>query len=246
MPSPISPSPRATGRTTPSSTTSSRCSSSACRRCRRNPPRRCRPRRPARWRSSRPLSRRVAVELGARRYEIAIGRGLIATAASHIAALTPDCVLLHRHRSQCGAAPPAGPAGEPRGRRYPPSRGRNRTGRGVEILCRLRHGLRCDSRRRGSSGATSSWRSAAAWSATSPALPRRACGAACAWCKFRRPCSRRSIRPSAARRRSIRPMARTSSAPSISPRSCSPIPARWPACRRANSAPATPKSPNTA
>ena len=54
------------------------------------------------------------------------------------------------------------------------------------------------------SAATPSSRLAAAWSATLPALPQASFAAASASCRSRRPCSRRSIPPSAARPASTR------------------------------------------
>ena len=63
----------------------------------------------------------------------------------------------------------------------------------------LRAGLRRGCSRRASSAATSWSRSAAAWSAISPASPRRWCAAASISCRCRRRCWRRSIPRSAAR-----------------------------------------------
>ena len=58
-------------------------------------------------------------------------------------------------------------------------------------------------------------------------------------------CSRRSIPPSAARPVSTPRRARTSSAPSINRAWCSPTSGSSPRCRRASSARATPRRPNT-
>ena len=74
--------------------------------------------------------------------------------------------------------------------------------------------MRCSPPR--SSAAIWSWRSAAAWSATSPALPRRSCAAASITCRCRPRCWRRSIPRSAARPRSTPATARTWSARSTS------------------------------
>ena len=89
------------------------------------------------------------------------------------------------------------------------------------------------------------WRWAAAWSATSPALPPRCCCAASTSSRCRRRCWPRSIPRSAARPASTRAMARTWSAPSTSRAWCWPIPTCSTRCRGANCWRAMPRSPST-
>ena len=181
------------------------------------------------------------MELGARSYDVVIGPGLMAEAGdahrgSFCPAGTPSIVTDDERR---GAPPPGLRASlKAPGSSAPKSSCRRARPRKASNAC-SRSSRR--SWRRGGSATTSSWRSAAAWSATSPASPRRSHGAACASCRCRRRCWRRSIPASAARPASTRGMARTSSARSCSRRSCLPIPPRSTRFRSASSAPAMPR-----
>jgi 3-dehydroquinate synthase len=87
---------------------------------------------------------------------------------------------------------------------------------------------------------------AAAWSATWPASPRPAGCAASTACSCPPPCWRWWIPRSAARPRWTSRRARTWSAPSIHRARSSPTPPPCARCRRANCAPAWPKSSSTA
>ncbi len=188
----------------------------------------------------------VKVALGARSYDIVIGGGVIASLGSRIAALRPgaktaivtDETVARHHLAAAEAALAA--AGVPSSSRHRSGRRRLEEFSQVPSRCAKR------SSRRGSSGAILSSRSAAASSAIWPALRRRRCGAGSITCKCRPRCWPKSIPRSAARPRSIPPTARISSAPSISRSWCSPTPLPSTRCRRANSAPAMRRSPNTA
>ncbi len=144
----------------------------------------------------------VAVALGARSYDITIGRGVLADAV-------PGWRRLRR-----AAASPSSPtpmwnricAG--RCRRRSRLRGLRRTGvwcrreRPARIMWSLRASAMRFLQARIERGDLVVAR-AAAWWAISPALRRPACGAGCASCKFPQRCWRRSIHRSAARPASI-------------------------------------------
>ena len=68
------------------------------------------------WRMTAPVraeTTTVAVSLGARSYDIAIGRGLLASLGARIAALRPGAKAVHRDRRKCGA-PASGRRPRPR------------------------------------------------------------------------------------------------------------------------------------
>ena len=139
--------------------------------------------------------------LGDRAYDIVIGRGLLrrarrahrqAAPGAKVAIVTDETVARASSRGGGGGAQGGVGAGADRG--VPPGE----STKSFDMLETV-----CDDadRARASSAATSSSRSAAAWSAISPALPPRSCGAASTSCRCRPRCWRRSIPRSAARPR---------------------------------------------
>ena len=189
----------------------------------------------------------VDVALGARSYDILIGRGLLATLGARIATLRPgaaaaivtDETVAQHHLDAAEAALAR--------RRHPARRDRacrraraRRASRMLEIVCdelleRAHRAQRRRDRARRRRGRRSR-----------RASPPRSCGAASTSCRCRPRCWRRSIPRSAARPASIPATARTWSARSISRAWCSPTPRCSTRCRSASSAPAMPRSRNTA
>ena len=120
---------------------------------------------------------------------------------------------LRDHRRRGRAAVRRAPAGR-RGRAADPAR------RGAQDAGERRAAAARAGGRRAWTTTTRWSRSAAAWSATSPASARRSTSAACASCRCRRRWSPRSTRPTAARPASTCRRARTTRAPTTSRAPC--------------------------
>ena len=207
MPRPTSRSSRATCRTTPSSTRSSPACAAASRLAKPppRPGRRCAMTAPLR--TGDPIT--VNVALGERAYDIAIGRGLLATLGERVAALRPgakvaivtdETVARHHLAAAEAALKAAGIAVTPVRRA-----GRREQQELRHARARLRRADRRQDRARRSGDRARRRRGR-----RSRGLRRRRwCAAASTTCRCRRRCWRRSIPRSAARPRSTPATART-------------------------------------
>ena len=189
----------------------------------------------------------VNVALGARSYDIVIGRGLLASLGARIAALRPRRQGCHRHRRECRSAASArrrGCTGAGRRRRRAVSS--FRPGEASKSYRVLERGVRGDHRR-----AHRARRSRRRARRRRHRRSRRLCRRGGA--PRHRLCAGADDAAGAGRflgrrqdRDRFRATARIWSARSISRSWWSPTPRCSTRCRRANSAPATPRSRNTA
>ena len=191
----------------------------------------------------------VDVALGSRAYDIVIGRGLLAELGARIAAL--------QARRRAPRSSPTRPSRRviSAAARSRARRGRHRAstpivvppGEAIEELAHAASTSATGCSTRGSSATTWWSRSAAAWSAISRASRRRSCAAASTSCRCRPRCWRRSI-PRSAARPAINSPPRQEPGRRLPP--ADPGDRRHRAARhaaaRASSAPAMPRSRNSA
>ena len=168
--------------------------------------------------------RKVEVPLGARAYSILIGPGLIDEAGAEIAKIAPGRQMRDRHRRPCRAAlsrPLTASLDEAGLRsdshRLPPGEATKSYAEFARVSRRPDRSANRAPRPRHRAWRRRHWRPGRLLRRVAPA--RRALSS-----RFRRRCSPRSIRASAARPASTRRMARIWSARSTSRRWCSPIP----------------------
>ena len=147
------------------------------------------------------------------RARCSVGNGLAARIGPLLRELGLEGRAFVDQRRQRLPAPRPAARGQPGRGRLPAGRAGRARRRGEQVARGRDRAVRLAGRPSGPSGATSSSRWAAAWSATSAASwPRPTC-AACRSCRCRRRCWRRSTARSAARRPSTSTSARTWSAP---------------------------------